>query len=65
MIEPFRNEAPATNEWVAQDQGGIIPDKPISQRRRVAREDSEKDEKDNKPFLHGKMKLDRISSLRV
>ena len=43
MVEPFWNEAPASNQWIAQNQGGIVPDKTISQRRSIADKHSEND----------------------
>ena len=41
MLESLGSELPAANERVAQDQGGIVPDKVISQGRRVGRENDE------------------------
>ena len=52
MLKPFRDQAPASDKRIAQDQRGIVPDKTVSQRGRVDRE-NERDEKESrKDFFH-------------
>src|SRR5438067_2529668 len=41
MLERLGRELPAPDEWIAQDQGGVVPDKIVSERRRVDRENDE------------------------
>ena len=36
MLKPFGDQAPASDQRIAQDQGGVIPDEAVAQRRRVA-----------------------------
>src|SRR6476661_6135030 len=41
MLKRFGNELPAADERVAQDEGSIVPDEIVSQRRGVGRENRE------------------------
>ena len=52
MLKAFGNEPPAPDERVAEDQGGIVPDKTVSQRRCVDREDERSQNKGSKNFFH-------------
>ena len=54
MVEPFGNKAPASNQWIAQNQGGIVPDKTVSQRWSIADKDSGDDEQDGETLFHKK-----------
>src|ERR1700719_3877413 len=49
--ERFGRELPAPDERIAQDQGGVVPDKIISQRRRVDREDYENQKENLQEFF--------------
>ena len=51
MLKPFRDQAPASDQRVAQDQGSIIPDEAVSKRGRVDRENECGQEKCGKSFF--------------
>ena len=52
MLESFRNESPAANEWVAQNEGGIVPDKSGAQGGRMrANDKSQKRGENGQPLL--------------
>src|SRR3977135_1706410 len=53
MLKTLGDKAPASDERVAQDQRGVVPDKTISQRRRIDREDERGDQKSRQDFFHG------------
>ena len=53
MLETFRDEAPAPDERVAQDQVGVVPDKTISQGRGVDRQNERDQKKRSEIFFHG------------
>ena len=46
VLEAFRNEPPATNQGVAQDERSIIPDKPVALRRPVNEKSCRDDDAD-------------------
>ena len=52
MLKRFRNKLPAPDERVAQDQGGIVPDKIVPKRRRVEAENQDGQKKSGKDFFH-------------
>src|ERR1044072_3838512 len=37
VIEPFGNEPPTSNEWIAQNQRRVVPDKTVQQDRKSTR----------------------------
>ena len=39
MLKPLGDQTPASDERIEQDQRGVVPDKPVSQRGRVSCED--------------------------
>src|SRR2546423_407618 len=61
MIEAFRNQSPAADKRVAQDQCGIVPDETIAQRGRIGNQDRERQDEKRKDFLHQQNRLDRIN----
>ena len=65
VIEAFRNQPPASDERIAQDQSGIVPNEPVAHRRRVAGEHGNNDNQSGDTFLHAKNELDRINKVRV
>src|SRR5581483_5676408 len=52
MIETFWNETPATNQWIAQDECGIVPDKAVARGRRIDDEDSANKDENGPDFFH-------------
>jgi hypothetical protein len=52
MPKPFGDQTPASDERIAQDQSGVVPDETVSQRRRVGGEDDGDDSESRKDFLH-------------
>jgi len=40
MVETFRHQSPAANQWIAQNECGIVPDKTVAHSRRIADEDN-------------------------
>jgi hypothetical protein len=52
MLKAFRDQAPAPDQRVAQDQGGVIPDKTVSERGRVDGENQRGQKKSGKSFFH-------------
>jgi hypothetical protein len=64
MVETFRNESPASNQRIAQDKGGIVPDESIAQRWRVSRRYRCEDEERRDGSFH-KKQLDSINRMRV
>ena len=53
MLKPFGNQPPTADERIAQNQGGVVPDKIISERRRVKSEDYDGKQKRGQNFFHG------------
>src|SRR2546425_656170 len=57
MVETFWNQVPAPNQRIAQNERGVIPDKPIAERRGIANEDSEDDQQEGERFFHLKKEV--------
>ena len=53
MLKAFGNEPPTADERIAQDERGVVPDKIISERRRVKSEDYDGKQKRGQNFFHG------------
>ena len=53
MLKAFGNKPPTADERIAQNQGGVVPDKIISERRRVKSEDDDGKQKRGQNFFHG------------
>ena len=51
MLESLRDQSPAPNERIAQDEGVIVPDEAVAQGGRIGSEDEQHEEKDRKKFL--------------
>ena len=65
MLEGLRDELPAANERIAQDQGGIVPDKLVPERRRIERQGDENQNESRQNFFNGAIRLDRSNKMRV
>jgi hypothetical protein len=52
MLKRLGNELPAPDQGVAQNQGGIVPDKIVPERRRIETEDQDSEKKSGKDFFH-------------
>ena len=65
MIETFRNQPPAADKRIAQNQRGIVPNKSIAHGRGVACQHREEDDWDGEILLHGENELDRINRMGV
>src|SRR4029077_6626529 len=59
MIETFGNEPPASNQWITQDQGGIIPNETIAHRRGVTRDHNNDNQSDGEHPFHKAMETPR------
>ena len=53
MLKAFGNKLPTADERIAQDERGVVPDKIISERRRVKSEDYDGKQKRGQNFFHG------------
>ena len=53
MLKAFGNQPPTADERIAQDERGVVPDKIISERRRVKSEDYDGKQKRGQNFFHG------------
>ena len=51
MLKCLRSELPASNERIAQDQSGIVPDKFVPQRRRIDPQRYEDQQKKRQDFF--------------
>ena len=56
MIEPFGNQSPASDQRIAQNQRGVIPDKIVAHSRGIADEDDDKEKKAGPDFFHAARK---------
>src|SRR5437879_4774691 len=56
MSEHFRNQSPASDQRIAQNQRGVIPDKIVAHSRGIADEDDDKEKKAGPDFFHAAMK---------
>lgn len=65
MIETFRDQSPTPDQWIAQNQGRIVPDQAVLQGWSVAHEHGEEDQQDGKNLLQVEKAVDRITKLRV
>src|ERR1043166_8531978 len=52
MIEAFRDQSPASDQRIAQNQSGIVPDKTVAHRGRIADEDDDQENEDGPDFFH-------------
>ena len=43
VVETLRDQSPTANQRVAQDQGGIVPDKTVAHSRGIANEDGDQE----------------------
>ena len=65
MIKSFRDEPPAADQRIAQNQGGVVPNEAVARRRGVNGSHGDKDGQGGEGFLHGEIELDRVSTLGV
>ena len=52
VIKIFGYQSPASDQWIAQNQGGVVPDKTVAHSRRIADEDNDKKNEDGPDFFH-------------
>src|SRR3954471_3132463 len=66
VIESFRDQSPAADQWITQDQSGIVPDNPVAQGGGVNRRNNEDQEQGRRYFFHqDKNRLDKVIRVRV
>ena len=52
MLKSFGNQPPASNERIAQDQRGVVPDKAVLERGRINSEDQRGQKEGREDFFH-------------
>lgn len=65
MIKTFGNQSPAADEWVTQDERGVVPNKSIARRRGVARGRGRDHDEKGDTFLHEEKRMDRFNGMRL
>ena len=65
MLKPFRNEPPAANERIAQNERVIVPNKSIAHGRRVTCAYGKSDKQNGPAFFHVAKEVEQIVGIRV
>ena len=65
MLKRLRDELPAADERIAQNQSGVVPDKIVSQGRRVESQGDESQKKWRQDFFQRRNWVDRSNKMRV
>ena len=65
MLKPFRNEPPAADERVTQNERVIVPNKSIAHSRRVTRAYGKSNKQNGPAFFHIAKEVEQIVEMRV
>ena len=65
MLKTLRNEPPAANERIAQNECMIVPNKSIAYNRRVTGAHGESDKQNSPAFFHVAEEVEQIVGIGV